>query len=111
MTTYIARRANKILKITDDAVDRYLAQGYNITDEQGNLIKKGTPHDTNQLTAEFKKQEAEIAGLKNENDALRAEVKALKAEIIKIKTETPVSAEPKTTRKRKQTTSDEEVRE
>lgn len=109
MATYLARRANKILKIDENAVDRYLAQGYTITDVQGNLVKKGTPRDTIQLTAEYKKQEEEIAGLKSENEALKAEVKALKAELTKIKSETPVSVEPKTTRKRKQATEEDKA--
>lgn len=111
MATFYARKANKILKISEDAVERYLSYGYNITDEQGNIIKKGTPHNTNQLTAEYKKQETEIVNLKAENDALKAEVKALKTELIKFKSETPVTSEPKQTRKRKQNTSETEVKE
>lgn len=102
MATFYARKANKILKISEDAISRYLGQGYNITDAQGNLVKKGTPNDTTQLTAEYRKQEEEIKSLKAQNDSLKAEVKALKAELVKVKSETPVSAEPKTTRKRKQ---------
>lgn len=112
MATFYARKANKILKISADAVDRYLSYGYNITDEQGTIIKKGTPHNTNQLTAEYKKQEEEIASLKAENASLTAEVKALKAEIVKIKSEVPVISATKTSgRKRKQNTSEEEVEE
>jgi predicted RNase H-like nuclease (RuvC/YqgF family) len=114
MATFIAKRANKILRISGDSIEKYIVQGYTITDEQGNLVRKGTPHNANQLTAEYKKQEVEIASLKKENNALkeenktlRAEVKSLKAEIVKIKSETPVSAEPKQTRKKKQTTSEE----
>lgn len=112
MATYFARRANKVIKIGDDLLEKYIAQGYSITDADGNVIKKGTPTSANQLTAEYKKQEAEIASLKAENSALKAEVKALKSEIVKIKSETPVSAEPKQpARKKKQVTSDEEVKE
>ena len=111
MASFYAKKANKILRIDEGAIERYLNQGYNITDMQGNLIKKGTPIDTTQLSAEFRKQEAEIASLKTENANLKAEVKSLKAELIKIKSETPVSAEPKQTRKRKQTASDEEAKE
>ena len=112
MTIYFAKRANKVIKINEDAIDKYIAQGYNITDEQGNMVKKGTPHTAVQLTAEYKKQEAEIASLKAKNEALVAEVKALKEELSKAQAkaeETPakeesVSAEPKQTRKRKQST-------
>ena len=109
MATFYAKKANKVLRITEDSIDRYISQGYNISDEQGNLVKKGTLHDVNQLSAEYRKQEEEIKSLKAENANLVAEVKSLKAELIKIKSETPVS-EPKPTRKRK-ATSEEEVSE
>ena len=60
MATYFARRANKVVRIGEDLLEKYIAQGYSITDADGNVIKKGTPTSTNQLTAEYKKQEAEI---------------------------------------------------
>lgn len=101
MASFYAKRANKVLRINDDAVERYLNQGYTITDMQGKVIGKGTPRDNIQLTAEYKKQSVEIETLKAENAKLREEVTALKAEIEKFKSE-PISAEPKTTRKRKQ---------
>lgn len=100
MATFYAKKANKVLKISEDAIERYHNQGYNITDVQGNLVKKGTPSDNIQLTAAYKKQEEEIKNLTAENATLKAEVKALKAEIEKFKS-APISAEPKTTRKRK----------
>ena len=102
MESFYAKRANKVLKISEDAVDRYLAQGYTITDLKGNVIKQGTPRDVAQLTGAYKKQVDEIEQLKAKNAALVAEVKALKEELVKVKSETPASAEPKTTRKRKQ---------
>lgn len=100
MATFYARKANKLLKINEDAIDRYLGQGYSITDLQGNLVKKGTPHDTIQLTAEYKKQEEEIVKLKAENESLKTKVKALQDELNKFKS-APISAEPKTTTTRK----------
>ena len=106
MDSFYAKRANKILKITEDSLEKYIAQGYTITDMKGNVIKKGTPHDINQLTAECKAQEKEIEKLKGENAKLKEEVTALKAEIEKFKSE-PISAEPKATRKRKQVTEEE----
>lgn len=124
MTTFYARRGNKILKISEDYVDRYLGQGYSITDMNGNLIKKGVPHDTNALTAEVSRQNEEIEKLKGELDTKEALIKEQGDEIEKLKSELndatarldkfmskpisasdsePVSA-PKTTRKRKQST-------
>ena len=111
---YYAKRGNKVLKISEDAVARYLGQGYNITDADGKVIKKGTPNDTNLLSAEYKKQQAEIDVLKNTNakltaelESAKAEVKKLKDELYKIKSSKPISETteaPKTTRKRKPTT-------
>ena len=126
MATFYARRGNKILKVSEDYVDRYLGQGYTITDMNGNLVKKGIPHDTTALTAEVEKQNAEIASLKSELEAkdatigklndevasLKATLKSTKAELDKFKS-MPISAkvdepasEPKTTRKRKQATAE-----
>jgi len=126
MATYYARRGNKLLKISEDYIDRYLGQGYSITDMNGNLIKKGVPHDTNALTAEVKKQDVEIASLKSELEAkdatigklndevasLKGKLKDAKAELDKFKS-MPISAkadepasEPKPTRKRKQATTE-----
>ena len=126
MATFYARRGNKILKVSEDYIDRYLGQGYTITDMNGNLVKKGVPHDTTALTAEVEKQNAEIASLKSEletkdatisklNDevaSLKTTLKSTKAELDKFKL-MPISAkadepasEPKTTRKRKQATTE-----
>lgn len=115
---YYATRGNKVLKINEDAVARYLGQGYTITDEGGKVVKKGTPQDTNLLAAEFKKQEAELASLKDENTKLKAELKAAKAEVVELKSEiekfksaSVSTSEPKSTRKRRQATADVESEE
>ena len=110
---YYATRGNKVLKINEDAISRYLGQGYTIKDESGKLVQKGTPHDTNLLTAEFKAQIAENENLKNEILRLKGELDRAKAEIADLKKElanaNTVSAEPKTTtRRRKQTITESE---
>lgn len=104
--TYYAKRGNKILKISEDYIDRYLGQGYTITDMGGNVVKKGIPHDVNALTAEVKAQAERIASLEDENARLTAELSATKAELEALKS-APIS-EPKS-RKRKQATAEETV--
>lgn len=106
--TFYARRGNKLLRINESAIDRYLGQGYTITDASGKVVGKGTPRDTNQLTAEFKKQRdeneklvAEVAKLKAELEQAKKELMQAQTELDKVKS-TPVSTEPKPTRKRKQ---------
>ena len=117
---YYAKRGNKILRISEETFEKYVSQGYTITDSNGAIIEKGTPRDTNLLTAEVKGQQAEIENLVNENKGLKAELDKVKAELeqankelIQVKAELdkfksmPIS-EPRTTRKRKQTTETEE---
>jgi len=126
-TLYIARLANKILRIPADAVDRYLAQGYTITDAQGNVLKKGTPSDSNSLKLGYEQQKQEIESLKaqvktladknenltkkievlvEENDNLKAELakKSEPTEEVKPTEEVEKPEKPKTTSKRGKST-------
>ena len=110
---YYAKRGNKILRIGEDNIERYLGQGYNITDANGNIVKKGTPRDANLLSAEYKAQaeenerlKAEIARLMAELGAVKAENASLKGEVEKLKSAEPETAKP-ATRRRKQAVAEE----
>ena len=137
MATYYARKANKVLKISEEAIEKYLGQGYTITDQQGSVLKKGTPLDSATLTAEYKKQLAEIDNLKatiasvtsankaliTENADLKAENADLKAQVTTLSEmndnltkklevlteEKPVEEKPATTRKRRAKADTEET--
>lgn len=106
MGTYYAKRGNKVLKITEDGVERYKGQGYTITDENGNVVTKGTPIDSAQLAVAYAKQAETIKALEAENAVLKKELESVKAELGKAKKAEP--AEPKPTRKRKTTEAKED---
>ena len=107
------RKGNKILTVADDAVERYINQGYSVIDETGAIVTKAIPVGNNQLKAEYIRMsetieslKAEIKELKASNDYLSQENVKLIKELTALKS-APISAEPKTsTRKRKQTTED-----
>lgn len=114
-----AQKGNKILRISEDAVERYLGMGYNIIGADGAVLKKAVPSDNNQLKLEYSQNIREIENLKAEinrlaeqNALLKRENARLTDELNKAKSEPSapaeeVTEEPKKTRKRKQTTDTE----
>ena len=75
-----AQKGNKILRISEDAIERYVNMGYNIIGDNGAVIQQGIPVDNNQLklayvqcSREIEVLKAEIADLKAQNEVLRAE--------------------------------------
>ena len=77
MSTYV-RHGGKMLLVADEAVQRYLLEGYDVVDERGVVIKKAIPRDTNSLTLEYKRLTAE-------NEALKSKVATLEAELASVK--------------------------
>lgn len=111
-----AQKGNKILRISEDAVQRYLNMGYNIVGADGAVLQKAVPSDNNQLKLEYSKQLQEIESLKAtietlevKNKALTQENKALAKKLEGLKTTKPaeevseevVEEKPATTRRRK----------
>ena len=110
-----AQKGNKILRISEDAIERYLGMGYNIIGADGAVLQKAVPSDNNQLKLEYTKSVKEVESLKLEiqalekkNALLTQENKRLSKELEKAKSEAsaPVVEEEekpveKTTRKRK----------
>ena len=100
--TVQVRSGNKYLDIPADAVDRYVAKGYDVVDASGKVVVKSIPNEYNVLRAEYEKAletiktlEAEIANLKADKKVVKPVVKEEPKEEIA----TPVE-EPVTTRKR-----------
>lgn len=66
------KRLNKVLTIPEEALDRYLREGYDQIDENGQIIKRATGgrfvsiSEYNRLVAELEKAKAEIQKLKAE---------------------------------------------
>lgn len=84
--TVMIRRKNVFLDVAPEAVDGYLAKGYDLVDANGNVIKQHVPTDFNDLKVEYDKQVAEIKELK-------AKIKTLEAELIKLKESVPAESE------------------
>lgn len=114
-----AQKGNKILRISEDAIEKYLGMGYNIIGSDGAVLRKAVPSDNNQLKLEYTQNvkeieslKAEVASLKDKVALLTQENKRLTKELeakkeVKAVEEDAVVTEDKpakTTRKRKQTT-------
>lgn len=84
-----AVKANKQYTISETEKSSYLAQGYDILDDDGTVIER-SPQAT-VLYSEYEKLLNENAALKTEIEQLKAEIERLKAEGKKKKGETNVS--------------------
>ena len=95
---YYAKRGNKIVRIDDNAIEKYKGAGYIITDMNGKLVTAGTPRGVNQLTSAYAKLTAE-------NEALKAQVASLQAQldVLKKASEAPVAEAHKKSRSKKTT--------
>ena len=110
-----AQKGNKILRISEDAIERYLGMGYSIIGADGAVLRKAVPTDNNQLKLEYTQSVKEIESLKEEIESLKKknallaqENTRLSKELEKVKSEPSapaVEAEEKPvekpTRKRK----------
>lgn len=70
------KRANAILRVPEEQADRYLADGYDVIDDDGNILKESIPNDINGLRIAYDRHVKEIAELKAE----LAKLKKKKAE-------------------------------
>ena len=96
-----AQKGNKILRISEDAVERYLGMGYSIIGDDGAVVKQGIPVDNNQLKLAYNQNMREIESLKAEIATLKQENARL-AELVEAKAVSEENTE-KTPRRRKQT--------
>lgn len=76
-------RGNVVLKVQEHEVQRYLTLGYNVTDDNGNVLKEALPNDLGTLQryyVENKKRieelEAIVAKLTEENALLAKSAKS-----------------------------------
>lgn len=71
------RRKNVFLDVVPELVDKYMAKGYDIVDETGNVLKKSVPTDIASLKSAYDQHVKKIAELEET-------IKNLKAEIVKL---------------------------
>lgn len=72
-------RGNVVLDVKEDAVEHYMALGYNVIDEQGRIVKTAVPTHLGTLQAAFVRSEAKIADLEARIKELEAENASLKS--------------------------------
>ena len=76
--TYI-QRANVILEVKDDQVERYVNEGYNVIDvNTGKILIESVPKDITGLTKAYNEHIETIKKLQEENTKLTSEIKKLK---------------------------------
>lgn len=85
------KRANVILTIENDEVDKYLEKGYDVIDGSGKVVQTGAPKNIGALQIALQQKDAEIAELKKEIERLKA---SSDKEVSDVDTGT-VSEEPK----------------
>ena len=74
---YTIRRANVVLDVTENEVEKYLADGFDIIDDNGKVLKASVPNDVNALKKAYVEHENEIKSLKEEIERLKAQTKAV----------------------------------
>lgn len=79
-----AERGNRVKQISESEIQKYVEQGYKITDAGGNVIEDTVPLDIPTLRSAYKKHVEEIKALKAQIEFLNAELakssKAVKKE-------------------------------
>ena len=103
-----ARKSNRVQPIVEADIQHFLNLGYNIIDEQGNVLLEAMPEDVISLKAAFQRHVDEIAKLKNELDVARLAIGHLTAECEELKAAVEKAQATKTT-KAKKAKKDEEV--
>lgn len=73
------RKANVIIRASENELNKYLARGFDVISEDGEVIKRSAPNDTNSLKKAYTEHIEEIKKLTAEIESLKAEIEALKA--------------------------------
>lgn len=98
-----AQKANIVTGITEEQIDKFVADGYKIIDESGRIIRETAPDNIPALKEAYIQNIAEINALKAENARLKDEL-ARAAKILenqKSVATADVAEKPKRTRARK----------
>lgn len=87
----IVQRANVVLDIADDeyVIDRYINDGFNLIDENGNVLKCAKPTTLEQYQSAYNEQRRLNEDLKVEVARLKQEIESLK-QVQKVVPEKPV---------------------
>lgn len=69
--TVTVQRANTILQVPEEWVDRYIDQGYDVLDSDGKVIQKSIPKDLGTLQKAYVEHTAKIKELEKEIEQLK----------------------------------------
>lgn len=109
-----AERGNRVKQISEQDIQKYVEQGYVITDGMGTVIKETVPTDIASLKLEYNKHIAEIETLKKAIAIRDEEIAKLQKQILDLATsgsQAAVETTPKAeTPKKKKSTKTEEVK-
>lgn len=72
------RRANVILQVPEEQRKEYLAKGFDVVDENNNVVEYTVPTDLNTLKTAYSNHIKEIEKLQAENKKLKSDLRAAK---------------------------------
>lgn len=81
----IVQRANVVLKVRDEEVDKYLARGFSLLNENGEVIRSATPNDLATFKEAYIRQSKEIEDLNSQIEELKAELEKARQKKSKTK--------------------------
>ena len=95
-----AERGNKVITIREDAIEKYVQQGYIIKDESGVVLRETIPTDVPNLRKAYIEHKKEIESLRQQIEELKATAKRTATANV----EAPAPDKPQTqTRKKSKT--------
>ncbi len=69
---------NVVLTVSENELERYLNMGYNIIDDNGNVVKESVPRDLGVLQKAYQYHKTRINELEEEVKRCKAQIKDLK---------------------------------
>ena len=72
------KRANVVLDVLDEQKDEYLAKGFNVINDSGEVIESSVPNDVNSLTVAYSQHVEKIESLEKELAKAKSEIATLK---------------------------------
>lgn len=76
-------KGNVVLDVKEDFLQSYLNQGYNVVDDNGNVIQRGNPNDVQSLKIALTEANKKIDAYTKENAKLQEIIKDLQSQVKK----------------------------
>ena len=69
-----AQSGNRVKKIDEDEIQRYVEQGYKVIDAKGTVLNDAVPNDIQELKLAYRQHVDEIKSLKSEVERLKKQL-------------------------------------